>query len=249
MKHFLILLLIFVGLHAEGEKQKLTIGAGPYIQTQPYTNVDSLVLASPVIFYDNGIVYIRWSRAGVYFLGDSQDDYSWGFSLTTQPRTYGYKPTDSETLTGMQEKKSTWEAGLAFSAKTEKAYIEIMLLTDILNEYDSWMLKTEIGYDFKFGDLSLYPSIIIGYQSSEFLDYYYGISPEESLASGHNEHSPDAGLQIGMQTYIKYPLTDSLSTLINIKVDKLPSEATSSPIVNDDYIYSGLVSLIYTIEY
>ncbi|MDA3909426.1 MAG: MipA/OmpV family protein, partial [Sulfurimonas sp.] len=82
MKYILIFLLIFSALEAEDKKQKVTIGAGPYIQTQPYKNVDDIVLSSPVIFFDNGVAYVRWTRAGLYFLGDKQKDYSWGFSLT-----------------------------------------------------------------------------------------------------------------------------------------------------------------------
>ena len=124
-----------------------------------------------------------------------------------------------------------------------------MFLNDILNTHNSWMIKTEIGYDFKVGDFLLYPSLIIGYQSAEFLDYYYGVSEEEAITSSHNKYSPHAGVQLGIQTYIKYPFTNSLAALINIRADKLPDEATSSPLVNDDYIYSGLVSLIYTFEY
>jgi len=249
MKLFLVMLLLFSSIFAEDKKQKVTIGAGVYTQTQPYKDVDNIVLPSPVIFYDNSVVYIRWSRAGLYFFGDKQDDYGWGFSLTLQPRTFGYKPSDSIYLKGLDEKKTTWEGGVAFSATMDKAYIEIMVLTDILNRYESWVVKTEIGYDFKIRDFSLYPSVILVYQSSEFLDYYYGISQEESLTSNYDKYQMNNGLQVGLQTYIKYPFTDTISALINIRADKLSNEATKSPIVHDDYIYSGLASLIYTFEY
>jgi len=245
MKYILILLL-FLNLNAVEEKQKLTIGFGPYIQTQPYDNVDNILLPSPVIFYDDGLFYIRWSRGGIYFLGDKQNDYAWGFSLTTQPRTYGYKKGDIE---GMDERETTWEGGLAFSAKTDKAYIEIMALTDILNRYDSWILKTEVGYDFQFGKLSLYPSLILIYQSSDFLNYYYGVTQKEAVKRGETEYIPNNGFLLGAQTYIKYPFTNELSALINIRADRLSKEATDSPIITEDYIYSGLVSLIYTFEY
>jgi len=245
MKYLLILILIYSGLHAQEEKQKVTIGAGPYIQTQPYKNVDNIVLPSPVIFFDNGIAYVRWTRAGLYFFGDKQKDYAWGFSLTVQPRVYGYKSSD---IQGMEERKSTWEGGLAFSAKTDKAYIEIMALTDMFDRYESWILKTEVGYDFEFANFSLYPSLIFIYQSSDFLNYYYGVKKSEELGS-RKEYIPNDGLQLGAQTYIKYPFTKKLSALINLRVDKLSKEATHSPIVEDDYIYSGLASLIYTFEY
>ena len=246
MKYILALLLIFSTLNAEEKKQKITIGAGPYIQTQPYKNVDDILLPSPVVFFDNGIAYVRWSRAGVYFYGESQDDYAWGFSLTVQPRVYGYTSSD---ISGMDERKNTWEGGLAFSAKTDKAYVEVMLLTDILDRYESWILKTEIGYDFEFANFSLYPSAIIIYQSSDFLNYYYGVKNSEVATSGYSAYTPSNGLQIGAQTYIKYPFTKKLSALINLRVDRISKEATSSPIVEEDYIYSGLASLIYTFEY
>jgi len=249
MRYILIFLLSFLTLNAQEDKQKLTIGLGAYIQTQPYENVDNILLPSPVIFYDDGLFYVRWSRAGMYFLGDKQDNYMWGVSITAQPRTYSFKASDSDTLTGMNERKTTWEGGLAFSATYNKAYIEIMALHDLMNRYDSWMIKTEIGYDIKLSDFSFYPSVIIGYQSDEFLNYYYGVSADEAISSAHNEYSAKAGFQIGVQTYIKYPLSESLSTLINLRADRLSQEATDSPIVTKDYIYSGLVSLIYTFEY
>ncbi len=245
MRYILIFALLFLTLNAQEDKQKLTIGFGPYIQTQPYENVDDILLPSPVIFYDDGLFYIRWSRAGIYFLGDKQDDYAWGFSITTQPRTYGY---EKDEIKGMDERETTWEGGLAFSAKTDKAYIEIMALTDVMDRYDSWILKTEAGYDFQFGKLSLYPSLILIYQSSDFLNYYYGVKKEEELGL-RKEYIPNNGFLLGAQTYIKYPFTNELSALINIRADRLSKEVTDSPIVTEDYIYSGLVSLIYTFEY
>jgi len=249
MKYILILLLLLINLNADEKKQKLTIGVGPFIQTQPYEDVDSIILASPVIFYDDGLFYIRWSRAGVYFLGDKQDDYMWGFSLTAQPRTYSFKASDSQTLAGLNERKSTWEGGLAFSATYHEAYIEMMAIHDLMNRYDSWIFKTEVGYDIKMGDFSFYPSLIIVYQSNDFLNYYYGISTDEAIDFAHDEYSTDAGFQLGAQTYIKYPFTDELSALINIRADRLAEEATDSPIITENYIYSGLVSLIYTFKY
>jgi len=247
MKKCIILILIFVNLYAT-QKQKITIGAGPYIQTQPYQDIENIFLPSPVIFFDNGLFYMRWSRGGVYFLGEKNEDYAWGFSITAQPRTNNYKASDSATLSGMSEKKSSIEAGLAISASVDKSYIEIMFLTDILDRYDSWIIKTEVGYDFELGNFQFYPSLIAIYQSSDFINYYYGVSNSEATPLRPEYHA-DKALQLGLQTYIKYHITDNFATLLNVRVDKLPSEATNSPIVTQNYVYSGLLSLIYTFEY
>ncbi|NPA59719.1 MAG: MipA/OmpV family protein [Epsilonproteobacteria bacterium] len=245
MRYILILLLSFLLLNADEKKQKVTIGLGAYMQTQPYKNVDNIILPSPVIFFDNEIFYVRWSRAGLYFLGDKRDDFSWGFSLTIEPRVYGY---DSSDILGMQERKNTWEGGLAFSAKTDKAYIEIMALTDILDRYKDWILTTEVGYEFKISNFTLYPSLIFTYQSSNFLNYYYGVKDLEQTAT-RTKYIPSSGFQIGIQTYIEYPLTKKLSLLLNIRADRLSKEATKSPIVEDKVIFSGLASFIYNFEY
>ncbi|WP_321777768.1 MipA/OmpV family protein [Sulfurimonas sp.] len=242
----MLIVLIFSTLIAKEEKQKVTLGLGPYIQTQPYKDVDDIVIPSPVIFFDNGIVYVRWSRAGIYFLGDKTDDFAWGLSVTFQPRVDGYTSSD---IAGMDDRKKTLEGGIAFSLKMDKAYMETMLLTDVLDRYEDLIFKTEIGYDFEFEKFSIYPSAIIVYQSSSFIDYYYGVKKEEATRTNFAKYSPNGGLQLGMQTYIKYPFTKEISALINLRIDKIANEATSSPIVEEDYIYSGLFSLIYTFEY
>jgi len=249
MRYFLLLSILFLSLNAADKKQTLTVGVGPYIQTQPYKNVDPIFVPSPVIFFDNALFYIRWSRFGMYFLGKKEKDYAWGISLTAQPRTYGYEAKDSKTVQGMDKRETTFEAGLAFSASYHDKYIETMLLTDMLGRYNSWIFKTEMGDEYHLGKVSFYPSIIVIYQSKKFLDYYYGVKESEKIDGIRPAYAPSDGVLFGAQTYIKYPLTDKLSTLINIRADLIPQTAYKSPIVNDRFIYSGLLSLIYKFEY
>jgi len=250
MKSFLLSFLIFFTLNAaQSTKQTVTIGLGAYMQTQPYKNISSIKVPSPVIFFDNSIFYIRWSRFGVYFLGKKEQDFSWGFSLTAQPRTYGYTPNNSSTLKGMHERKTSFEGGLAFSASYHKQHIESMLLTDILGRHDTWIFKTELGSTYHLNRFSFYPSFIVIYQSQKFLNYYYGVKHSEEIDNIRPAYTPNDGILIGAQTYIKYPLTKKLSTLINVRADLIPKTAYNSPIVNNRFIYCGLLSLIYKFEY
>ncbi len=244
MKYIITFFLLFSSLVAD----KITIGAGPYIQTQPYKNTQSIILPSPVFFYDNGIAYVRWTRVGLYFFGESKDEYSWGFSFTALPRPYGYSPSDSAVLDGMDERKTSWEGGLAFGAKADKAYIEILAVSDILNSHDTWVVRTEIGYEFTIEKFSFYPSIVAAYQSSNFVNYYYGVKEDEATSDREFYH-PDADIMYGTQTYIERPITDKLSLFANIKADLLSLKVTKSPLVDEILIYSGILSLIYTFEY
>ncbi len=249
MKYLLLLLLLFFNLAAQQNEQKLTVGAGAYFQNEPYKDTPTLVLPSPVIFFDNSVVYARWSRFGIYFLGDKKEDYSWGFSFTVQPRTSGYKSSDSEFLKGMDNRKSTFEGGLAWSARYKNSsYIEIMLLGDMLHTYNSWISKVEIGNEFKTGNFTFYPSAMILYQPRKFVDYYYGIKNTEATLN-RPAYSPKGGFEFGVQTYIKYPITQKISVFLNIRADKVPNSAYNSPLVTNKFIYSGLASLLYTFNY
>jgi len=249
MKYILIVMLLLCNLLADQSKQKLTIGAGPYFQSEPYRDVSALVVPSPVIFFDNSIIYARWSRFGIYFLGDKKEDYSWGFSFTVQPRTLGYKASDSDYLKGMGNRDSTLEGGLAFSAKYKNStYIEVMLLGDMLHKYNSWVSKVEVGDEFKAGNFTFYPSAMLLYQPRKFIDYYYGVKNSEARRN-RPAYSPNGGFEFGVQTYIRYPLTKKISAFFNIRADKIPSSAYNSPLVNNRFIYSGLASVIYTFNY
>ena len=242
MRYIIIFLMI---LNLSAKESSITIGSGIYTQSQPYKNVDALILLSPVIFYDNGILYVRWTRIGAYFLGAKYDDYAWGFSLSAEPRTNGYEADDIE---NMMQRKDSWEGGLSFSAKISKSYIEILAFTDILNSEKRWILKSEVGYDFKVYNISFYPSFSLTYQSSEFNNYYFGVTNDEASKKSISPYIAKSGFLWSAQTYIEYPFTSKLSTLINIKIDKLSSEATDSPIVDEKFIYSSLLSLIYTFK-
>ena len=251
MKKLLGLLLVFtLSLAAED----LTLGAGPYFQTQPYKGASTIVVPSPVIFYDNGIVYARWTRFGLYFYGhkankEAGETYSWGFSLTAQPRPNGYKPSDSDALRGLDEKKTSIEGGLAFTIYGDGKYLEAMLITDLLGRNNSQIAKVETGFKKKLGDFTFYPSVVAVYESKKFTDYYYGISPKEAARTGYGVYEPTGGLRVAAQTYISYPIYKKWSAFFNLRVDRLSNNAKNSPIVSNSFMYSGLASVIYTFDF
>ncbi|MDH4943501.1 MipA/OmpV family protein [Sulfurimonas sp. C5] len=244
------LLLLSTLLLAQDSKQEVSLGFGPYIQSQPYKNTSDIILPSPVVFFDNSIFYVRWTRVGMYFLGEKNEDFSWGLSLTAQPRTLGYKGSDSLILSGMSERKSSIEGGIAFSAKYKGTYIENMLLHDLLGYHDSWLNKTELGTKYSIGKVNFYPSVVMLYMSKKFMNYYYGVKDSEvNLALNRPAYKANDGFEFGVQTYIGFPLTKNFSALFNLRYDYLPNSAKNSPLVEDNYIYSGLASILYNFEY
>ena len=244
MKKILVVLSMFAVLLNAGET-KLYLGAGPYVQSQPYRHADPVVTPSPVIFFDNRLFYVRWTRVGMYFMGDSSDDFSWGASLTAQPRPFGYEAGDSSALDGMDERKTSWEGGLAVAAEYKKYFTEFLLVHDLLDNSNGTVARAEFGATLKTGKYSFYPSALVIYRSKTFNNYYYGVKPEEA-AVGRPAYSAGSGVEFALQSYIKYDISENWHALVNLRADYLGSETRNSPIVDDIMMYSGLVSVMYS---
>ncbi len=241
MKTIFLIFLIFASLlRAENS---FSFGAGPYMQSQPYKGTDAFILPTPVIFLEYEIFYVRWSQIGVYFYGGED----WGFSLMAQPRTYGYKADDSRYLTGMDERKSSWEGGLSLAAKNDLGFAEIIYAHDLLNSSNRSLVRLKVGSKLKHEKWTFVPTLMLFWFSKGFNEYYYGVKQEESTLL-RTEYHPNASLNGAFETYINYQINPEWGILTNIRADYLNSTITNSPIVGDNYIASGMISLLYTFQ-
>ena len=238
-------------------KDDIYIGVGPYMQTQPYRDADPVALASPVIFFDNSLFYIRWTRIGMYVLGDKGDEFSWGISLTAQPQIIGYYETDAfnsinsreptPILQGMDERLDSWEAGVAFSIEYHSLFSELLVLYDILDRYNAFKIRAEFGKSYSYENWYFVPSILGIYYSEKFTDYYFGVRKEEADSSlGRSYYSPDAAFNLAAQAYLKYDISEHWHLLGNARADYLASAISRSPLVDKRYMLSGMVSILYS---
>ncbi len=229
---------------AQPEKTTVYVGAGPYFQSQPYEGADPLVLASPVGIFDNRLFYVRWARLGMYFYGGD----NWGMSITAQPRPFGYKTADSPTLAGMADRNNSWEAGLAIGGKNRLGFAELVYFQDILGNSNGYMSRLELGKLIPAGRWFFQPSVYLLYYSDRFNNYYYGVRDNEATAT-RAAYRAGGGVNLAAQTYIMYDFSKHWHFLGNIRVDYLSSQIRNSPIVADDFMISGLLSVLYSFDY
>jgi outer membrane protein len=246
MRFFTLFCLLVLGIFAEDKTTPLLLGGGSYIQTQPYKGADTKIVPSPVVFFDNHLFYVRWTRVGVYFLGDVKDDFSWAFSLSAEPQPLGYKAGESSSLAGMN-RESSIQGGLGFDMQYKESFFNFVLFQDILNKSNSTISRAEIGQHLKIDKVDLYPSISLIYHADKFNEYYYGVSSSEATLQ-RSVYSPASSIDYSFQTYAKYSFSEKWSTLLNFRVDSLNKEESNSPVVSEKYMYSGLISLLYKVE-
>ncbi len=243
----ILVIILSVGI-ALAKTNTAFIGAGAYIQTQPYKGVSARIVPSPVIFFDNKIFYIRWSKIGIYLAGEKKQNYSWALSLAAQPCTFGYQASNSDSLKGMSNKNNSVEAGLELDATYKTLFLNILSFHDILNASNSYMAHIELGDTLKYKNLTFYPSILAIYYTDKFNNYYYGINRHEATPTRPYYHA-GGGFNYAAQTYIRYKITKKWYILSYIRAEYLNKTLQKSPIVNSRYIYSGLLSVIYKLSF
>lgn len=244
----LLFLLMSSSLYAQSEDDSassnvLSIGLGPYVQTQPYKGATPMVTPTPVIFYDNRVVYVRWTRVGLYLAGGD----NWGYSITAQPRPYGYSSSDSNALSGMMERETGWEAGFALAGKSRYGFAEVTLLSDISASSEGTLGRLELGKIVNKGRWTVVPSFMAIYFDRKFNDYYYGVMANESTAA-RPAYSAGQGLNYAVQTFANYEVSKEWSLQGNLRIDYLNKTISDSPIVDSDWMLSGMISLAYSLR-
>ncbi|MGD8592818.1 MAG: MipA/OmpV family protein [Gammaproteobacteria bacterium] len=216
------------------------VGAGPYVQTQPYQDADPIALPTPVIFFDNRLLYVRWTRVGLYVYGKQ----NWGVSLTAQPRPWGFQGEDSARLSGMAERLPSWEAGVALGGKNPLGFAELTFFHDILDRSNGSLVRLEIGKTFTSGRWFHMPSLFVIRYSDAMLNYYYGVRPQESIPQ-RPAYEAKAGINFALQHFFTFEMTKQWFVSANVRIDYLAATITRSPIVDDQWMGSAMASLLY----
>ena len=247
MKKILLLFAVVLQLFAQDGSTPLLIGAGPYIQTQPYKGADAKIVPSPVVFFDNQRFYVRWTRVGVYLAGSATDDFSWGISLTAEPQPLGYQSSDAPILHSLSSKDTSIQAGLGLDMEYKKYFLSAVAMQDILNRSNSYIMRAEVGKHIEFGKFDFYPSVLATYHSGAFNNYYYGVTQNEATST-LLPYNAGSSVDLGTEAYLKYNFTNKWSTLINARVDYLGASEQNSPLVSQSTMISGLISLLYKLD-
>lgn len=248
MRRILLLTLLLSGSVVADEggdssAEPITLGVGPYFQSQPYKGADVVMVPTPVVFFDNRLFYVRWTRIGMYLAGG--DD--WGLSITAQPRPFGYRPADSDVLVGMQAREDSWEAGFALVGHNELGFAELTLFSDVMNHSNGTLGRLELGKVVKTGRWTLVPSFMAIHFDRAFNDYYYGVTKDEATVTRPAYHAGQ-GFNFALQTFVNYKLSSDWNLQANLRLDYLNETISKSPMVDSDWMVSGMLALAYSLR-
>ncbi len=216
------------------------VGAGAIVVSKPHTGVASKAYAVPLLGYEGERLYLRGVMGGYrLFKGER-----WSLGPVLRPRFEGYDATDSASLAGMDDRDPSLDAGAEWSWRADWGLITVSLVTDVLGTHHGQELELSYTAMFPYAGFDFIPSAAVHWRTSNLVDYYYGVRPEEADVN-RLAYEPDDTISPAVRLMVRRKLSEKWSALGVAQYEWFGSEITDSPIVEDDYVVSFMLGLTY----
>lgn len=215
------------------------LGLGVAAQEQPQAGTDTQVVVLPFPSYEGERLNVGFGNVA-YALTTSD-----GFRLAVegQLRFDGYDPDDSDELAGMRERDFTLDAGVSVTSTGDWGVASLKIMGDVLGVHEGYELSASYAYPISFERLTIVPAIAAHWQSSDLVEYYYGVRPDE-VTEARPAYSGSDVLNVSASLNAEYKLTDSWEIIGGAQYTYLGDEITDSPIIERDrevILYSAVV--------
>ncbi|MCD1126050.1 MipA/OmpV family protein [Jinshanibacter sp. LJY008] len=221
-----------------------SIGAGAAVEMYPYKGVDNTVLPLPMINYEGERFYIHAIAAGAYVWKDSQNQLS--LDLYYFPLRFRASESDDRQMKKLDDRDATMMGGASYKHTADWGIIRTSFSADLLDKSNGLRADAAYLYPFVLNDLKLTPGVGAVWYSSNFNDYYYGVSGKESNRSGLDKYEADSSLSPYAELTATYKINNSWNTYATGRYTRLTSEVKDSPMVDKSYSAIVAAGVTYT---
>jgi len=199
---------------------------------------DTLV---PLITYRSGPFFFSGAVAGV--VAAQSAAYTLSFDLV--PQLNRVSASDSPQLVGIKTREWTVNGSMTLSIQQLWGKASFAVLHDILDRNNGSEIRVSYSYPIRLGAGWLIPAIALTWQSENLTNYYYGVSPAESLPD-RPAYSPGAALNPGARLGYFAPVSNKWRLGAQVGYTKFASAITDSPIVARSGSLSGMILFMYS---
>jgi outer membrane protein len=242
-----LLIVLLMGIcsqvFAAVDKEVLNLaGAGMIVSTRPYEGVKTRVSPLPFLTGEYKNFYIKGVEMGYRFFKNED----WALSAIVVPRFMGYSSEDSSTLSGMDDRRGSVDAGVKaeYALPWDRVILGGKVLADTLGRSDGLEYELWLRRSFKWNIVRVVPSLGVRYQSKSLVDYYYGVRDSE-VRAGRPAYTPDGAMVPFANMLFTTGLSKRLIVVTMLGVESLGSTIRKSPIIDKNYVVSAVAGLTY----
>jgi len=233
---------LFNNLPTEQDAE-LSVGVNVMAVNSAYDLEDNTeIRVVPGVFYDNNRVYARGAQAGVYLHNDGTNQ----LSATVQLAGNSFDPDDANgALSGLDERKISADAGLSYQRRTPIGGFRAQFSTDVLDRSGGNSGRLSYIGRVTKNKLTVYPSVGFEYHDTDYNQYYYGVSDEESARTGVDAYTANSSLNPYVNISANYDFNDKWAGFFNQSLSYLPNEQYDSPMVDSRTEAATTLGLLY----
>jgi outer membrane protein len=222
---------------------ELSLGAGAYSSKSEYIDFKDTSGALPIINYQGEGWSIGASGLTIDLLGN--EDAPLSVAAVVASVGNGFDEDDSKAFSGMKKRDDSIDLGVAIDYKLARGKIGASLMGDVSSTHKGFVFDVNYSQGIPLFGGFFEPSIGIEMQSSDFTDYYYGVSNSEATAS-RSAYAADSAVNPYIEYSYMYPINDNIKLLHGANFTKLDSEIEHSSIVDRSNTWSTFVGISYT---
>lgn len=133
--------------------------------------------------------------------------------------------------------------GLEYSFTTALVNLQLQYVTDFTGVHDGDEVRVALAKYWATGQHQISASIGAIWQSSEVINYYYGVTKPEADRRG--THRADAALTPVARVEWNYQLTERWDLRFLANYRQLPDEISASPLINDNKVITVFIGGVY----
>jgi outer membrane protein len=212
----------------------------------PYLDGENSVIAYPVLtsfrdaaFTDDWLL-LREGDMGIRWV--TQND--WEFALIGRIQTLGLGTSDSPRLEGLDDRKWGLEMGPMAGWRGWPVHINLKTYTEVFSHHDGLISHLLFSLPREHERGYLVPGIEFIHQTSDYANYYFGVSASEATPT-RPEYHPGDTLNTALRLRWGYSITENWLLYGNLGLEFLDSAISNSPIVEEDQLWSASISIAY----
>lgn len=221
-----------------------TAGLGAVYLTRAYRGLGDRFVPLPFLAYRGTRLAVLGPRATLRLFSIGPAVVSAGAAW----RFAGYDPKDSTFMSGMEQRRDTLDAGAALAVRLPaRVGLELEWKVDTLGRYKGYEVDASLRRTFPAGPFRVAPSVEWTYLSSNLTSTYYGVRADEAR-TGRPAYEPGRASTIGAGLSIFYQARENLSFFTGVRLSRLQSALTESPIVAGRVETRTLVGLMWNLS-
>jgi outer membrane scaffolding protein for murein synthesis (MipA/OmpV family) len=185
----------------------------------------------PLYLYEGKWLFAHGTSGGLHAFKNA----NFSFDLILRYRFDKLDPNANELLAGLNERHQTLEGGVSGSWFGRFGALKAEYVWDAQNNHNGNQFDLAYRYPFQWGNFSFSPFAALLWQDADLVDYYYGVSAEESAATGIPTYQAGAATNFAYGINSSYHLTDHIFLFANLGFQAFDTAIRNSPITEDEF--------------